>query len=238
MCLRLTDLRLKLSQGPYSINGLESADAVWDQDPPNTPSPNPLRLPTPTARCKRGKNPPKTQDLSSHKAGKERHGYDVDCENTKGEAVVRADKRSARTKSDWRKGKPVVWRCSGGAGVQGCHRAGEEAAWSGAGQRQDPLLPTVPGAEHTSEPPSCPQMASLFPRAAPAPNPARTSREGKAHLSHSRWFVGAKRVPGMGRGGCWGPAVTHCSTAPCDGWCTSPIDTAVHEREPSVSKHS
>lgn len=65
LCLHLMDFKLKLHQRPYSRNGLESADVVWDQDPPNKPSPNPLRLPT-QGDCKREKNPPKTRDLSNY----------------------------------------------------------------------------------------------------------------------------------------------------------------------------
>lgn len=73
---------------------------------------------------------------------------------------------------------------------------GEDVVWFGAGQDQDPLLPTMPGAEHAAESPSHPQMASTFPSAAPALNQAQISHEDKNHLSHSWWFVGAKLVPG------------------------------------------
>lgn len=56
---------------------------------------------------------------------------------------------------------------------------GEESACFGAGQHQDPQLPTVPGAEHAAaESPLHPQMASA--------SPSLAARSAKSSLNITR----------------------------------------------------
>lgn len=96
------------------------ADAVGDWDLPNKPSPECFRLPSQTGK---GKKPPKTRDMSNHKAGKDIRGYVVDCENTKAEAMVREVKRCARMKTTEREKQTsvleILWRGMNGRVLQG-----------------------------------------------------------------------------------------------------------------------
>lgn len=107
----------------YSINSLQ----VWNQDPPNKQSPEPLGVWIQTGWCDRKKKftHKKNESYQNHRARKEIHWNDVNCENTKGETMIRKVNRHARTRNDHGKrqtaGLLMLWSqtdpcCQCGAG--------------------------------------------------------------------------------------------------------------------------